>query len=293
MAIIQALFISLLLGWSCAGLLLGLPLLLGYKRERYPQGLVPIALALGYTVGTARLLEIIWPAFPPVDATQWIFWSLIPALLLGFVQIRWPLSLTVQTGLHLLILVPSQLLLLSPLRESNGFSSWLLWSLLTGVFTALLCLSQELLSSRDPFLPLFNGAGVAGFSGVLLMLGHSVVLSQQALLLSGLLGAAGLLQFRFRRAVMGGRWIVPMLVLSMLWSSGRAYADLSPAILLLIPALLAPWLGQMRFLKSRPLWIQRIIPLLISFLLSALATGIVFIAQEFWGSDAYDSSVQM
>lgn len=283
MAIVQALLYSLLLGWGCAGLILALPLLLGRRGERYPQGLVPLALALGYAAGTARLLEIVWPAFPPVDATQWIFWLLIPALLVGSLQARRMLSPGLQIGLNLLTLVPAQLLLLSPLREGSGLSVWLLWGGGAGLLSTLLWFSQEGLSRREPLSPLLNGAWLSGVSGGLLMLGHSVILSQQALLLAGLLAAVAVLRLFIPATALAGSWSVPMLVLSLLWSGGRAYADLSPAVLLLIPALLAPWLAQTRLLQSQPAWSRWGLPLLISVVLAGLALAVVLLTQPAGG----------
>ncbi len=287
MAIVQSLIFSLLFALCGGGLLLGLPLLLRgrlRKRGEYPQWLIPPALALGFALGFGRLFEIWAPPFPPVDSTTWIFYLLpLGALWGGFQAAKTPpqwLNFAIRLGLSAL----SQALVLSPLRESAGPQSWLIWSAGLALLTAFLWTGLDVQAQADGGVwQILTGTGVAAALGALLMLGHSVVLSQQALILAGLLGLVFLLGLLQRRqngqGDWRGIWSVPLLGLGMLASGGRFFADLSPAVLLLVPALLMPLLSNSPWLAAKPLWLKRGLPLLLSILLCGLAVGGVFLSQ--------------
>jgi len=291
MAIVQALISSLLFALIGGGLLLGLPLLLNLAQKRqegnYPHWLIPPALALGFVLGFGRLFEIWAPPFPPVDSTQWIFYLLpLGALWGGFQATKAPsrwLNLAMRLGLSGL----SQALVLSPLRESAGPTSWLLWSAGLALLSTALWTGLDRQAQADGSVwQILTGTGVAAALGALLMLGHSVVLSQQALILAGLMGLVfllGLLQRQvWRKNGPGdwrGFWTVPLLGLAMLASGGRFFADLSPAVLLLMPALFTPLLSNSPWLAAKPDWLKRGLPLLLSILLCGLAVGGVVMSQ--------------
>lgn len=284
MAIVQSLIYSLLFALFGGGLLLGLPLLLGQRGEKYPQWLISPALALGFALGFGRLFEIWAPPFPPVDSTMWIFYLLpLCAIWGGFQAAKTPprwLSVALYFGLSGL----SQALVLSPLRESAGPTPWLLWTVgLALLSTALWVGLDYQAESEGSVWQILTGTGVVAALGALLMLGHSVVLSQQALILAGLLGLVFLLGLLQRRqngqGDWRGVWSVPLLGLGMLASGGHFFADLSPAVLLLVPALLTPLFSNSQWLAAKPLWLKRGLPLLLSILLCGLAVGGVFLSQ--------------
>jgi hypothetical protein len=280
MAIVQSLIFSLLFALCGGGLLLGLPLLLGQRDEKYPQWLISLALALGFALGFGRLFEIWAPPFPPVDSTTWIFYLLpLGAFWGGFQASKTPphwLNFAMRLGLSGL----SQALVLSPLRESAGPQSWLIWSAGLALLTTVLWTGLDVQAQADGSVwQILTGTGVAAALGALLMLGHSVVLSQQALILAGLLALVFLLGLLQKREHWQGVWSVPLLGLALLASGGRFFADLSPAVLLLVPALLTPLLSNSPWLAEKPLWLKRGLPLLLSILLCGLAVGGVFLSQ--------------
>lgn len=280
MAIVQALIASLLFALGGGGVLLGLPLLLGRRAERYPHWLIPLALALGFALGFGRLFEQWAPPFPPVDSTQWIFYLLPLAAIWGSVQTRKAFPKGLQIGMRFILSGLGQFLVLSPLRESAGGQSWVLWALaLTLVSTLLWTGLDKQAQSPQPAWQILTGSGVAAALGALLMLGHSVVLSQQALILAGLLALVFFLSWLLKPENAQGFWAVPVLGFSLLASSGHFFADLSPAVFLLAPALLMPLLSQTPFLQNKPLWLKQGVPLMLSVLICALAVGGVYLSQ--------------
>lgn len=280
MAIVQALIASLLFALIGGGLLLGLPFALGKRGENYPHWLVPPALALGFVLGFGRLFELWAPPFPPVDSTQWIFYLLPLGALWGAIQSNKQLPTWLVWASRLGLSGLGQALALSPLRESAGPQSWLLWSVGLALLAAVLWagLDRQAQISGTGW-QILTGAGVAAALGGLLMLGHSVVLSQQALILSGLLGLVFLLGLLQKRENWNGVWGIPLMGMALLASGGRFFADLSPAVLLLVPALLTPLLSESKWLAAKPEWLRRGLPLVLSIVLCALAVGGVFLSQ--------------
>jgi hypothetical protein len=288
MAIVQALLLSLLYAALGAGFLLALPVLLGWRAKRYPQALVPIALGLGFMLGYARLLEQWPPPFPPIDSTRWIFYLLVPvALWGGFLNLKQPPTWLVW-GARICLSGCAQFLLLRPLSEGSLASTWLFWVIGIALLTTFVWSGLDRLAEQQgSLLQPFTGSIVAAASGVLLMFAHSVVLSQQALILAVLMGLVFLLGLIQPRTHWRGLWGVPIIGLSMLWSGGSFFAELSPAVLLLLPVLFCPWLAETPWLRNKPIWLRRGLPLLLAIFLSGVAVGGVILSQPPDNSSGY------
>ena len=203
-----------------------------------------IAIGVGYAVG--HVVTAGWPAFPPIEATQWLPYfgiavtvlAMIDALLRPPGSVRAVVWFLCSAGILLLLLIS---------RFQYG------WSLFTGVLwiaglaTALLLLTSFLdkTARRDASisLPLIL-AIVAGGTGLALMLSGSMLLGQLAFVLAGAFGAIVIVGMLLPNAI-NGRGIAPVsaTLLCALWLSGYFFSDLPPVsgLLLLvspIPALM-------------------------------------------------------
>jgi hypothetical protein len=203
-----------------------------------------IAVGIGYAVGHAVTAG--WPAFPPIEATQWLPYFGLAVTLLAIIDtlVRPPGS--VRTVIWFLCCAG----ILSVLLTSKFQYGWslfvgVLW--IVGLTTAMLVLTSFLdrVARRDASisLPLILTI-VAGGTGLALMLSGSMLLGQLALVLAGAFGAIVIVGTLLPNAV-NGRGIAPVsaTLLCGLWLSGYFFSELSSvsALLLLVspvPALM-------------------------------------------------------
>ena len=203
-----------------------------------------IAVGVGYAVGHAVTAG--WPAFPPVEATQWLPYFGIAVTILAVID-----TLLRPPGLvRVVIWFLCSAGILSVLLASKFQYGWslfigILW--IAGLATAMLVLTIFLdrVAQRDASisLPLILTI-VAGGTGLALMLSGSMLLGQLALVLAGAFGAIVIVGTLLPNAV-NGRGIAPVsaTLLCGLWLSGYFFSELpsvSGVLLLVspIPALM-------------------------------------------------------
>jgi hypothetical protein len=203
-----------------------------------------IAVGVGYAVGHAVTAG--WPAFPPIEATQWLPYFGIAVTVLAVIDTLLRPPGTLRAVIWFLSCAGIlSLLLTSKFQYGWSLFAGVLW--IAGLATAMLVLTTFLdrTAQRDVSisLPLIL-AIVAGGTGLALMLSGSMLLGQLALVLAGAFGAIVIVGTLLPNAI-NGRGIAPVsaTLLSGLWLSGYFFSELPPAsgLLLLvspIPALM-------------------------------------------------------
>jgi hypothetical protein len=203
-----------------------------------------IAVGVGYAVGHAVTAG--WPAFPPIEATQWLPYFGIAVTVLAVIDTLLRPPGTLRAVIWFLSCAGIlSLLLTSKFQYGWSLFAGVLW--IAGLATAMLVLTTFLdrTAQRDVSisLPLIL-AIVAGGTGLALMLSGSMLLGQLALVLAGAFGAMVIVGTLLPNAI-NGRGIAPVsaTLLSGLWLSGYFFSELPPmsGLLLLvspIPALM-------------------------------------------------------
>ena len=186
-----------------------------------------IAVAAGYAAG--HTVTAGWPAFPPIEATQWLpYLGIAVTILAVFDTLLRPPS-SVRAILWFLCCAGIlSLLLTSKLRYGWSLFAGVLW--IAGLAAAMLVLTSFLdrAAQRDASisLPLIV-AIVAGGTGLALMLSGSMLLGQLALVLAGAFGAIVLVGALLPNTI-NGRAIAPVsaTLLCGLWLSGYFFSEL-------------------------------------------------------------------
>ena len=217
---------------------------------------VPLALAIGFVLGAGSVLG--WPAFPPLDSVEWLWFLALPWAAVGVAE-----SLVAISGVRLwleraLLASVSAWLLLRPLVpytwDGAKAAVWI-----TGLAGAMLlaCAALDRCDNRSQRITTAAGVLIlAAASGLVLMLSGSQKLGQLAGALSGSL--LGYLVFACvaRGAALGRGGV---LVFAVLWSglliAGHFYAGLTRLnALLLFSAPLLGCLSDVRPLKGLKRW---------------------------------------
>ena len=203
-----------------------------------------IAVGIGYAVGQAVTAG--WPAFPPIEATQWLPYLGIAVTILAVIDtlLRPP---GVMRAVIWFLGCAGILSLLLAFKFQYGWSLFVggLW--IAGLATAMLVLTSFLdrVARRDASisLPLILTI-VAGGTGLALLLSGSLLLGQLALALAGAFAAIVIIGMLLPNAI-NGRGIAPVsaTLLCGLWLSGYFFSELpsiSGLLLLVspIPALM-------------------------------------------------------
>jgi hypothetical protein len=203
-----------------------------------------IAVVVGYAAGHGVTAG--WPAFPPIEATQWLPYFGIAVTLVAVIDtmLRPPDSVR---ALIWFLCCAGILSVLLTSKFQYGWSLWVgvLW--IAGLATAMLVLTSFLdrVARRDASisLPLILTI-VAGGTGLALMLSGSMLLGQLALVLAGAFAAIVIVGMLLPNAIYG-RAIAPVsaTLLCGLWFSGYFFSELplvSGLLLLVssIPALM-------------------------------------------------------
>jgi hypothetical protein len=204
------------------------------------------AIAVGASYAVGHVVTAGWPAFPPIEATQWLPYFGIAVAILAMIDTLLRPPGSVRAVLWFLCSAGILLLLLNS-KFQYGWSLFagVLW--IVGLATALLLLTSFLdrTAQRDASisLPLIL-AIVAGGTGLALMLSGSMLLGQLAFVLASAFGAIVIVGMLLPNAI-NGRGIAPVsaTLLCGLWLSGYFFSELPPvsALLLLvspIPALM-------------------------------------------------------
>lgn len=194
-----------------------------------------IAVGVGYAVGHGVTAG--WPAFPPIEATQWLPYFGIAVTLLAIIDtlLRPPGSVRAVIWFLCCVGILS-VLLTSKFQYSWSLFGGVLW--IAGLATAMLVLTSFLdrVARRDASisLPLIVTI-VAGGTGLALMLSGSMLLGQLALVLAGAFGAIVIVGTLLPNAI-NGRAIAPVAatLLCGLWLSGYFFAELPPVSGLLL-----------------------------------------------------------
>ena len=188
-----------------------------------------IAVGIGYAVGHAVTAG--WPAFPPIEATQWLPYFGIAGTLLAVIDtlLRPPGVMRAVVWFLGCVGILS-LLLASKFQYGWSLFAGVLW--IAGLATAMLVLTSFLdrVARRDVSisLPLILTI-VAGGTGLALMLSGSILLGQLALVLAGAFGAIVIVGMLLPNAI-NGRAIAPVsaTLLCGLWLSGYFFSGLPP-----------------------------------------------------------------
>ncbi|MEO8425638.1 MAG: hypothetical protein ABI651_00865 [Verrucomicrobiota bacterium] len=204
-----------------------------------------VALGVGYVGGHAMAIGR-WPSFPPKEATHWLLYFAVAALIMGLLDVvrpdtrRWRrLSVrAVFSGVFLCVLLQPKW------RYAWSLSEGLLW--IGGLLAIMLFVSScfETIaqpSGSRPALPLILAILSAGTS-VALMVSGSMLLGQLALIFGTTTVVAWLVACWIPSlSLRGGAGPIVIVVLAGLWLSGYFYAELPPvsALMLAVSPLLA------------------------------------------------------
>jgi hypothetical protein len=192
-----------------------------------------VALGTGYVGGHAMAIGR-WPPFPPVEATHWLLYFAVAALIIGLLDVfladtrRW-LRLSVWAVLSGAFI---RVLLQPKWRYAWSQSEGLLWlgGLLAIIFFVSSCFETIAQPSNSrPALPLILAIISAGTS-VALMVSGSMLLGQLALIFGTTVAVSWLVGCRIPSLSLR-RGAVPIVtvLLAGLWLSGYFYAEL-PAV---------------------------------------------------------------
>ena len=214
-----------------------------------------LALAIGYAGGHAMTAG--WPAFPAPEATQWLPYFALAAMLLGVLDALLRPAGSLRALIWILCCMGLLRLLLSA-KFQYGWSlpEGVLW--IAGLAAGMLVLASSLDAAvrRDTSIssPLILTILACG-TGVALMLSGSMLLGQLAMVLAAALGAILAAAFLLPKAV-EGRGVVPVAValLASLWLSGCFYSDLPSASALLLAVSPFPALLLISLSEKVPSW---------------------------------------
>lgn len=225
-----------------------------------------VALGLGYAVGHVTAAG--WPALPPTEATQWLFFFALVALLAGVLDTFLRIARPWRLGLWLALCAGLLALLLRPKIQSSWTPAQsALWLLGLAALMTILAASLGRIARphADAVFTLFAAALVCGGSGIALVLSGSLLLGQLAFVLAAGVGVALVAAWFFPELPLAAG-AVPVIValLTGLWVNGYFYAELPAicallfALALVLPALLpsmATALGNSRLL-AKPLLLR-------------------------------------
>jgi hypothetical protein len=252
MAITLAILSAVLMAVAVASVLLGTGLRHTPNQNGAfrAYGWLNSALVFGFLAGYARILEASSPPFPPIDATHWLYYAalaaLLPMQLFAFQRRRWAL------GFLLPLLVATPLLLSWPLFSQPNFP----WILVLGVGFLNLTLPHFLdralpqQATPGPALAFVCTSGTLAIQ--LGLFARSGLLSELALILAALQGLIWLLSWQDRHvSLTRGYLVLTVLVTTSLGLLGAIYANLTWEVLPLTLALATPLLSQLPFVRQR------------------------------------------
>jgi hypothetical protein len=272
-----------------AALAAGVLWLLGWRLRRAHALLSALGVSVGFAVLYWRVLGR--PDFPPIDATQWVFWHALFALPIGCLAgiapaYRWVWVWGALLGVLWLFVPPFR-----PLMES-GF-----WSLTAGVgyivgfalaTWLLMTLTAPLGEERGIATP-FLMASLGGVSaGVLFYGAKSASLAQLSGTLGAVVGVGVLLAFLSGFAVGRGAIALTMFLYLSLWTTAFGFAQLTLAQLAVLYLLaLTPAVRLLPALRRQSPAVRFALPLAIVLVVGGTAVGMSYSAYIAQGSDYY------
>ncbi len=216
-------------------LLVGMLWLVGWRFRTAYLFLSASAVGGGFTLLYWLILGK--PDFPPIDATQWLFWLALGAIPIGWLahigrEFRW-----MWTWVLLIVLAVAFVLLLRPLMVSEFWSlqAGVLWIVGLTIATALLMAGTASAGDRPGLGTPFLLATLGGLSAGALFFGKSASLGQLAGTLGGVVGVGVPIGFALKRFQMGrGAVGLTMMLFALLWATTLGYAELKPVTLALL-----------------------------------------------------------
>ncbi len=177
------------------------------------------------------------PDFPPIDATQWLFWSALAFVPIGWLahiakEFRW-----IWVWVLLLTLPIAFILLLRPLMASEFWSmtTGVAWILVLTIATTLLVGFTARAGDEPGMGTPFLLAVLGGLSAGALFFGKSASLGQLAGTLGGVVGIGVPIGFFLRRFQMGrGAVAMTIMLYAYLWTTTLGYAELKPVALVML-----------------------------------------------------------
>lgn len=272
-----------------ASVVAGVFWLLGWRLRRAHTLLSALGVSVGFVVLYWRVQGR--PDFPPIDATQWVFWHALLALPIGWLAgiapaYRWVWVWGALLGVLWLFVLPFR-----PLLES-GF-----WSLTAGVgyivgfalaTWLLMTLTAPLGDMRGVATP-FLIALIGGVSaGVLFYGAKSASLAQLSGTLGGVIGIGVLLAFLRGFTIGRGAIALTMFLYLSLWTTAFGFAQLTLGQLMVLYLLtLTPALQLLPVVQRMSPAVRFGLPLAIVLVVGGATVGMTYSAYMAQSGDYY------
>jgi hypothetical protein len=244
----------------------------GPASRRWRWG-VAVGLGLGYLLGQFGILG--WPDFPPIGATDRVFWLVLLGIVLGVIEVSWMLSGWVTwsiRGFFGLLLIAS--LLVSRVENRWSVTEATVW--FSAVWAAVMLSWWNLeaqaarLSGPGWLIPL--GLISSGWAIAQLLAGSPLLGQLEGVLASVLLGALTTVGLRPGLALSKGGPVIALTILAGLALTGYFEFKLpGPVVSLLCLAPWAPWIDRIGVIRRRSYWTRASIRFLAVLLMVGLA----------------------
>ena len=263
-----------------ASLAAGVFWLLGWQLRRAEALLSALGTSAGFAVLYWRVQGR--PDFPPIDATQWVFWHALLAVPIGWLAgiapaYRWVWVWGTLLGVLWLMVLPFR-----PLLES-GF-----WSLTAGVgyilgfalsTWLLITLTAPLGAERGLATPVLIALLGGVSAGVLFYGAKSASLAQLSGTLGAVVGVGAPLALLRNFAIGRGAVVVAMLLFMSLWATALGFAQLTLGQLAVLYLLaLTPALRLLPVLQRQSPAVQFALPLATLLVMGGAAVGMTYSA---------------
>ena len=273
-----------------ASLAAGVFWLLGWRLRRAHTLLSALGISVGFVVLYWRVQGR--PDFPPIDATQWVFWHALLALPIGWLAgigpaYRWVWVWGALLGVLWLFVLPFRLLI------ESGF-----WSLTAGVgYIVGFALATWLLMTLTA--PLGDARGVAtpfliallgGVSAGILFYGaKSASLAQLSGTLGGVVGIGVLLAFLRGFTIGRGAIALTMFLYLSLWTTAFGFAQLTLGQLVVLSLLaLTPAIMLLPAMQRMSPAVRFGLPLAIVLVVGGATVGMTYSAYMAQSGDYYN-----
>lgn len=258
------------------GVIAGIVLFVAWRRFLTPihsRWSGAVAFTVGYLI--AHFVAFGMPSFPPTDATQWLAYLTIAAMVVGLVESFWQAPLWARGvwrwGFSGLVL---WLLLRSVVEYTWGVPKGLVWLLALSIVMLMFWTALDALAERvkGALLSVLLFITLLG-SSIALMLGRSASISQlcgSVTAMTIVSAIVGWQQHNFTLAK--GAVSVLTVLLFGFWLNGvfYAYLPMVTAVLLMLSPM-AGWLGQTPTMRRLPAWQSVSVQILVALSLVVVA----------------------
>ncbi len=272
-----------------AALAAGVLWLLGWWLRRAHLWLAPLGVSLAFVLLYWRIQGR--PDFPPIDATQWVFWHALFALPLGWLAgigaaYRWVWVWGALLGTLWLFAPPFYNLMQSGFWSNAAGVAYIL-SFALGAWL-LMTLSAPLGDERGTGTP-FLMATLGGVGAGLLFYGAKSASLAQLTGTLGAVGSVGVVLSLLRGFTLGRGAVALILFLYMsLWTTALGFANLTVGQLALLYLLaFTPALQLLPALKRQSPQVRFALPLAVLVIVGGAAVGLAYNAYMAQGSDHY------